>query len=70
MAVTFRTTKVQNFIKKKIEYMKMQQKMVEDGKKLGLPVDLLESRLEENFNYTRELCKEFKLEIPEFLGGE
>ena len=70
MAETFRTTKLEKFIQKKVDYMEMQQKIINSMKQLH--GDAVVRDLEINnlalYNYTFDLCREFGIEMPHVLG--
>jgi hypothetical protein len=71
MAETFRKSKIEKFIKRAVQYMEMQQRIIENAKKQGLPEDsirLLEITNTATYNYTCSLCEEFQFEMPHVLG--
>jgi hypothetical protein len=71
MAEHFRTTKIQKFITKKVEFMEMQQRTIETLKEQGVAKEViisLEASQTTTYNIVFDLCREFKLKIPVVLG--
>lgn len=80
MADTFRTSKLEKFIASKVQFMEMQQKIIEDLRKHGFKesngsegvqrqvIHQLEVNQTAIYNTIFDLCKEFNLEIPHVLG--
>lgn len=70
MPETFRTTKLQRFIKSKCAYMEMQQQVIEQAKKEFGPdvVKQLEAAQKTLYICIAELCQEFSIEMPEIPG--
>jgi hypothetical protein len=74
MPETFRSSKLEKFIAKQVAYMEMQQRVIEEMRKLhgSAKADELTAPIQYNqtawHNYTFELCKEFGLDMPVVLG--
>lgn len=80
MAETFRTTKLEKFIAKKIQFMEHQQRVIEEIKKHGFDeaigsemakqqvIHQLEVNQNAIYNTVFDLCKEFGIEMPHVLG--
>lgn len=68
---TFRSSKLEKFIEKKVQFMIMQQQVIDRMRQSGAadeiiaPLDYNQTAL---YNYTFDLCQEFKIEMPPVPG--
>jgi hypothetical protein len=71
MAETFRTSKIQKFIKRQVEFMELQQKTIETLKAEGVAkevITILETNQSAIYTVVFDLCHEFGLEMPIVTG--